>query len=306
MTQTVEFASETLKKGTLAYDAVEAFYEALNQAFTGDVEPIAAIWAEEADAVLMGPCGGRRIGYWDIRQRFQEGADRNTAGHIVPRDVVLTVGEELAYCCCVQQGHVALAPGGRELPVSLRATNILKRTSDGWRVLVHHSDPMPEMLAAGGEAPQEFAPPAGPDPDPGVLQALGRFYGALAAMFTGDLKPMEGIYLRTDEATLATPVGNIQVGWAAVRSAFEAHSRAGLSGTPTFREPMVRACGDLAFASYIESIPDLTVGGKRHALHARATTIFRKVASRWYVVHHHSDLSAGLPELCGGEGGDGK
>ncbi len=300
MTQTVEFASETLKRGTLANDAVEEFYEARNRMFAGEVGPIAAIWAEDSDAVLMCPCGGRHIGYWDIRRGFEAGAARKTKGQIHPRDVVMSVGEELAYCACVEQGSITPETTGKELPISIRATTILKRTGEGWRVLYHHADPLPEVQAAVGEKPGEFAAAEAAENDPGVLKALGRFCGALRAMFTGNLEPIENIYLKTDEVTLATPAGNLQVGWAAVRKAFEAHSRIGLTGTLTYCDAIVRAYGDLAFASYVESAPDLTVGGKPYALNARATTIFRKEGREWYVVHHHSDLSAGLPELCGG------
>jgi ketosteroid isomerase-like protein len=296
---TVEFASETVRSRTLALDATEQFYDALNRMFSGDLAPLEGIWTPTSDVVLMGPFGGRQVGWPDVRRLFERDAGLKRGGQIVPRDLVVRTGEELAYSVCIERGEITTSTG-RQIPVDLRATNILRRYGDDWRIAYHHTDPLPGMQEASKLRVDDFATPKGETPDPDVLAALDRFTAALRSMFVGDLRPLGDIWARTDDVTFASPVGNIQVGWDAVRAEFERHSQQSIRGDLRYKDPFIRVCGDAAYVSSRVSAPDMTIGGKPYPFDLRATSIFRREDGVWQIVHHHTDLGPGLAELCGG------
>ena len=298
MTQaTVEFASEIVRSETLALDAIERFYESLNQMFSGDLEPMASIWSQTPDVALMGPFGGRQVGWPQVRRIFERDAKSKRGGKIVPRDLVVHTGEDLAYSICIERGEITTSSGQR-VSVDLRGTNILEREGDEWRLIYHHTDLLPAMQEASGLRIQEFETPKESEPDPGVLKALERFYEAVRSMFKGDLEPLADIWAHTDSVTFASPVGNIQVGWEAVRAEFERHSKVSIRGSIEPQEPFIRVYGDLAYCSCLASAPDMTINGKPYVFNLRATTLFRREDGQWRVVHHHSDLGHGLAELC--------
>jgi ketosteroid isomerase-like protein len=299
MTQaTVEFASETVRSETLALDAIERFYEALNRTFAGDLGPMEGLWAQTPDVVLKGPFGGRQVGWPELRRVVERDSKLKRGGQILPRDLVVRVGKDLAYGVCIERGEITTNKGER-VPLDLRATNILKREGDDWRFIYHHTDPLPAMQEASGLKLDAIETPEGPPPDPTVLKVLDRFYGAIRSMFGGDLEPLADIWSHTDDVSFASPVGNIQVGWEAVRAEFERHAKVGIKGNLEYKEPFVRVCGDLAYASCLATAPDMTINGKPYDFNLRATTIFRREDGQWRVVHHHSDCGPGLPELCG-------
>lgn len=295
---TVEFASEALKNETLALDATERFYAALNRMFAGDLGPMSEIWTKDADVVLMGPYGGRQIGRTDVQRMFEKDASLKHAGQIMPRDLLVRVGDELAYSVCIERGEITTSTEA-QIPVDVRGTNILKRQGEDWRVVYHHTDLLPQMQEASNLKIEEFpaAPVQAPDPD--VIKALDQLFAAVNSMFAGDLEPLYDVWANTDDVTFASPVGNIQVGWSAVRAEFERHSKAGIQGSLQYKDLFTRIYGDLAYASCLSYAPDLTINGKPYAFNQRETVVFRREGDSWLVVHLHQDLGAGLAELCG-------
>ena len=98
-------------------DEVEvAFYEALQQ---GDLEQLMACWADEDDIVCVHPGGPRLVGAAAIRQAFE------TLGAAV-HNVLERVDQHSA-------------EGTRRAWVV--ATNVYLKTTQGWRLVLHHASP---------------------------------------------------------------------------------------------------------------------------------------------------------------------
>jgi ketosteroid isomerase-like protein len=300
----VEFASETVRGETLARDGIDRFYEALNRLLAGQAAAMGEVWAQSPDAVLMGPFGGRQLGTPDVQRVFQRDAGLKKGGSIAPRDMQLRVGRDLAYGVCIERGEV-ITSSDRKVAVELRATNILTREVEGWKVLCHHTDPLREMQDASGYQITEFTAPAGEVPDSELLKVVDRLYGnALPFFLVGYYQPLEAMWLRADDVTLAGPAGNLQVGWPAVRAEIQRRARQNIRGHVEYLSPFIRVRSDLAFVSCLASAPDLTVSDRPCPLSLRTTIVFRREGGwlrreggPWKIVHLHEDLDAGLAGL---------
>lgn len=296
---TVEFASETVRRETLAHDVVERFYEGLNEMFSGDLSIMDDTWTHTSDAALLSPYGGRAMGWTDIRRLFERDAELKHGGHVWPRDLMVRWGRELAYSVGIERGKVVTSTD-RTIEADIRATNLLRLEDGVWRVFYHHTDPLLEMQEASGWKWDDFGSIRGDRADTGILKALDRYYEAIRAMFDGDLMPMERLWAKTDDVTLAAPTGNIQVGWYAVRTELERHTNQDVRGRFETKDPWVRIYDDMALASYRVWGPDLTINGKPYPFDLRATTLFRHDGGEWRIVHHHTDYAKRLSDLCGG------
>jgi ketosteroid isomerase-like protein len=273
--------------------------------FVGEFEPMTNVWAQDTDVVLMGPFGGRQVGWLDVSSLLRRDAEAKQGGQVTPRDVLLRLGRELAYSVCIERGEV-IAKGGRRVPVDLRATNILRREGDEWRLIYHHTDPLLGLQEVSGFKSDDFAALARETPDAEILKVMDRYDAAMRSMFGGDVGPLGDVWARTDDVTLVSPVGNIQVGWHAVRGEYERHAGQNVRGSLQLKSPLIRVYDDLAYVSWLAAAPDLTIDGKPYVFNLRATTILRRESSflrrlggAWRVVHQHTDFGPGLAELCG-------
>jgi ketosteroid isomerase-like protein len=299
MTQaTVEFASEVVRRETLALDAANRYYDALNRMFTGDLAAMESIWSQAPETTLMGPFGGRQIGYPEVMRTFQRDRDLKSGGRVTPRDLLIRLGEELAYSVGIEHGEIATSTK-QAITVDIRATNIFKLEDNDWKLVYHHTDTLPSMQQASAFRVDEFSTPKGPPPAKEILNLLDQFYSAVQSMFSGNLKPLGEVWSKTDDASFASPVGNIQIGWPAIRNEFELHSKLSLRGNLRFDDPIIHLAGDLAYASCKTLVPDMIVNGKPYNMNVRATHIFRRTGRHWRLVHNHNDVAPGLAELVG-------
>jgi ketosteroid isomerase-like protein len=293
----------------LAWDGIERFYDALNEMFVGQTAPMNEVWAQSPDSILMGPFGGRQLGTPDVLRVFLRDASLKGGGHVTPRDVLVRVGRDLAYGVGIERGEITTS-SDRKVVVDLRATNILTRDVEGWKLIYHHTDLLPEMQEASGYKITEFTAPVGETPDSELLRSVDRLYAALGFFLVGYTGPLEAMWSKADDVTLAGPVGNIQVGWKAVRAEIERRSRMNIRGKLAYLSPFIRVRSDLAYVSCLTSGPEVTVNDKPCPFSFRTTTIFRREGGwirreggPWRIVHHHADLDAGLWDLLGAEGG---
>ena len=127
------------------YDTPEAAEAAFYDAFERrDLGAMAGIWDHESEVSCIHP-GGPRLDDIDViieswRAIF-EGGQRlrfERAG------VALTAGEDVAVCCL----HEIIRFGERfEQQGTVVATNVYRRTGQGWKMVIHHASPDPNGVS---------------------------------------------------------------------------------------------------------------------------------------------------------------
>jgi ketosteroid isomerase-like protein len=139
-------------------DDIEAqFYDALA---SGDLERVMGSWSDEDEAVCVHPGGPRIVGHAAVRASFQailsDGA-LPVRLHSVRRN-------DSADCSIhhvVERIDVATADGTRTAWVL--ATNVYRKTPQGWRLVLHHASP------GSVRQPQPTAGSDAPDSGPSTL-----------------------------------------------------------------------------------------------------------------------------------------
>lgn len=139
-----------MKKTTYptAQDAENAFYEALER---GDVEAMMEVWAEDEEIVCVHPGGERLVGYEAVRTSWTQFAASGQKLRVHLSDQSVMTGMMLA----VHSLHENVTVEGerRRRPVPVAATNVYLRTSNGWRMIVHHASPVPEQPPSQSPVP---------------------------------------------------------------------------------------------------------------------------------------------------------
>ena len=139
-----------MKKSTFPtpQDAEAAFYEALEAA---ELEAMMEVWAEDEEIVCVHPGGPRLAGFEQVRGSWAEifGSGQQLKVHI-SNQVVLS-GMMLA----IHSVHEnILVQGETRSRAPITATNVYLRTGGGWRMILHHGSPAPQMPRAPAESPK--------------------------------------------------------------------------------------------------------------------------------------------------------
>jgi ketosteroid isomerase-like protein len=121
------------------------FYAALNSMMVGDAAPLAEVWSHGAEVSTMHPIGGRETGWDEVRGSFEGVAGLASGGHAEIRDQSIHVTGDLAYEVGVEQGQATLA--GEQIAIEQRVTNVYRREAGEWKLVHHHTDLSPAMLA---------------------------------------------------------------------------------------------------------------------------------------------------------------
>ena len=122
-------------------------------------------------------------------------------------------------------------------------------------------------------------------------EALDRINLALDAFFKGDAEPAKAAYSHRDDVSLANPFGPPVLGWDAVSAAMQlaaAHYRDGRASG--FDRIAGHASGELAYIVEIEHYV-VKIGGddRESRVDLRVTTVLRREAGAWKIVHRHAD-----------------
>lgn len=133
---------------TTPQDAEAAFYEALERA---DLDAMMAVWADDDDIVCVHPGGTRLSGMAQVRESWRRIFAHGQTLHVRLRQEQSLNGMTLAVRSVYEQIAVA---GETQARNPMIATNIYLRTSNGWRMVVHHASPAP----AGPESDAKRAP----------------------------------------------------------------------------------------------------------------------------------------------------
>ncbi|HRK62529.1 MAG TPA: nuclear transport factor 2 family protein [Candidatus Omnitrophota bacterium] len=129
-------------------DAVQAaadqFYVALNAMFTGDSEPMKAVWSHADDVTYMGPAGGFQKGWLNILPIWEETAAMKLGGKVTPEHMQMTLGQDVAITHNYEVGENFDQDGNLQ-QVSIRATNIFRKEDGEWKMIGHHTDLLPYL-----------------------------------------------------------------------------------------------------------------------------------------------------------------
>ncbi len=117
-------------------DDVEAqFYEALQR---GDIEQLMAAWSDDDEVACVHPGGPRVVGHGAVRASF-DSMFANGPIPVRPQQVrrVQTGGSSVHHV--LERVDITTAEGAQTAWVL--ATNVYFKTTQGWRLVLHHASP---------------------------------------------------------------------------------------------------------------------------------------------------------------------
>jgi ketosteroid isomerase-like protein len=124
----------------------------------------------------------------------------------------------------------------------------------------------------------------------GFDQAVEAFRVALDALLHGDANPVEKLWSRRDDVTLANPFGPPHRGPAQVDRAIEEAAANYSGGSRQFDEVSRFSTPDLGYVVQLEHTEVILRGGETATpFTLRVTMIFRREEIGWKVAHRHAD-----------------
>jgi ketosteroid isomerase-like protein len=144
---TTNMTSPSDNKAKLEHElraANDSFYAALNAMFTGNLEPMNAIWSHSDYVTDMGPFGGRLTGWKSVGEEFKKEAGMKLGGKVVCKDVHVYAGTDMGYTVCVEEGE-NMSADGKPVKVSHRATNVFHLEDGQWKLVHHQTDLSPQL-----------------------------------------------------------------------------------------------------------------------------------------------------------------
>jgi len=145
---TSEKSKQKAKQELLA--ANDSFYYALNAMFTGNLEPMNALWSHSDYITNMGPFGGRLTGWEAVGAEFKKEAGMKFGGKVVCKDVQSYAGTDMGYTVCVEEGE-NMSTDGKPVVVKQRATNVFNLENGKWKLVHHQTDLSPQLEKATEE-----------------------------------------------------------------------------------------------------------------------------------------------------------
>ena len=134
----------------------DAFFEKVSQAqaelFRGHSEPLKALWSRAPETTLFGVLGGRgEHGFDQVGPRLDWGASQYSAGTLTIERVAAYVDGNLGYVVQLEKIRFKVPGRTEESLLEIRATWVLRRERDDWRILHRHADP--QLTRRGTSAP---------------------------------------------------------------------------------------------------------------------------------------------------------
>lgn len=142
--------SQVKKVFATPQDAETAFYEALERA---DLDAMMEVWSMDEEIMCVHPGGPRLHGYDQIRASWAGMFKSGQALRVRILQPVTTQSGMVSIHNIYELIAVGNEPRARQ-PVI--ATNVYMRTSDGWRMIVHHASPAPPLPERPVDAPKIF------------------------------------------------------------------------------------------------------------------------------------------------------
>ena len=119
--------------------------------------------------------------------------------------------------------------------------------------------------------------------------AADAFYAAGNQLLAGNVAPYLEIWSAGDDISHLGPTGALCTGRTAVFEQFTRESGMGFEGTLVADDRRFVESAEMGYLVCMERTSGMTQTGEAIGIDIRATTIFRKEAGHWRVVHHHTD-----------------
>lgn len=124
--------------------ALAAYFDALHQLFSGNLEPMRAVWLASAEVTNVGAYGGQQTGYEAVQAQYAREAGFGFSGIVRPEGVYAQVSGDFGYTVC-QEVAEEFAVHPKPVPVRHRATHVFRRVEGQWKLVHHHADPGPSQ-----------------------------------------------------------------------------------------------------------------------------------------------------------------
>ena len=121
------------------------FYTALNGMARGDESAMTDVWAHDASVTAMHPIGGREVGWEQVRPVWEQVASLASGGQVALSDQLISVAGDMAYETGIERGQMTV--GGESMAIEHRVTNVYRRQDGAWKMVHHHTDQAPAMMA---------------------------------------------------------------------------------------------------------------------------------------------------------------
>jgi ketosteroid isomerase-like protein len=119
-------------------EANEHFYRALE---TLDLVAMDRVWSHDPDVRCIHPGSEALVGWDNVRQAWQQIFANTRWMRVQPTDVRMQVIGEVGLVACAEN---ITATHDDDVGVAVaQATNVFRRTDDGWRMILHHASPAP-------------------------------------------------------------------------------------------------------------------------------------------------------------------
>jgi ketosteroid isomerase-like protein len=125
--------------------ASETFYAALNRMLNGNAASLAEIWSHSADVTTLHPIGGREVGWDTVRKAWDQVASVSSDGKVVLADQHIQLAGDTAIETGTEKGGFKIA--GQAVEVHGRVTNVYRREGGSWKIIHHHADIAPAIVA---------------------------------------------------------------------------------------------------------------------------------------------------------------
>lgn len=120
-----------------AEEAESAFYSAFQN---GDLNAMAAIWANSDSVVCVHPHAPQLTGYEQVMQSWRDILS-NTDGFRISVEMLHQHSDGQLAVRFVNE--TLIDENSRAQPVTILATNAYRKTDAGWRMVLHHASPAP-------------------------------------------------------------------------------------------------------------------------------------------------------------------
>lgn len=130
---------------------VTACQQALDDLVEGRPDPFKTLWSRADDVVIMGAFGRYERGWKQVSARLDWAAKGIDATDRTVENVVTVVHDDLAYT--VDLEHMTRHVGDRRHARTLRCTQAYRRERGQWRVVLRHSDELPQKDEHQGRLP---------------------------------------------------------------------------------------------------------------------------------------------------------
>jgi ketosteroid isomerase-like protein len=116
-------------------DVETQFYEALQR---GDLELLMSVWSDDDEVACVHPGGPRVVGHGAVRASF-DAIFANGAIPVRPQQVRRVENAGCSIHHVLERVDIATAEGVQTAWVL--ATNVYLKTTQGWRLVLHHASP---------------------------------------------------------------------------------------------------------------------------------------------------------------------